>query len=349
MSVKIGDKVRFLNDVGGGIVKSFLNKNTVLVLNEDDFDIPVLIENLVVIEQAQEKPLDKPSNKPSVEDVSYNYSDRDEENYFEHDNSEISKQIKVLLGFEKQDSGVNAYLINDSDYWMLYNILVKTNDESASILAGKLEDNTKLYITNYEIDEIGKISNFALQLIFYRTGKYEPVNPIEKTLEIRPIKFFKDESYIENEYLDKPSIIFPIIDTLSENLSRELSEKELREIVKQKEESDRFQKTLSQKYKARNDEHLREIDLHIHELLEDTSGLGNAEMLEVQISTFKTEMDKAIKERVKKIVFIHGVGNGVLKQELRQTLQKEYKKYAFQDASFKEYGFGATMVVLKRN
>jgi dsDNA-specific endonuclease/ATPase MutS2 len=51
---------------------------------------------------------------------------------------------------------------------------------------------------------------------------------------------------------------------------------------------------------------------------------------------------------VKKIVFIHGVGDGVLKNELRRELGRKYPKYPYQDASFREYGFGATMAILKK-
>jgi len=61
---------------------------------------------------------------------------------------------------------------------------------------------------------------------------------------------------------------------------------------------------------------------------------------------FRDEMKKAIAERVKKIVFIHGKGDGVLKTEIRQELKTNYKKYQFQDASFQQYGFGATMVYI---
>jgi dsDNA-specific endonuclease/ATPase MutS2 len=92
---------------------------------------------------------------------------------------------------------------------------------------------------------------------------------------------------------------------------------------------------------------LVEIDLHIHELLEDTRGLSNHEMLEVQLGRFRNELETAIGNGTKRIVFIHGIGNGTLKQELRQELSTKYKKYYFQDASFKEYGYGATMVILR--
>jgi dsDNA-specific endonuclease/ATPase MutS2 len=71
-------------------------------------------------------------------------------------------------------------------------------------------------------------------------------------------------------------------------------------------------------------------------------------MVTVQMTKFHEEMDKAIKTDVKKIVFIHGVGNGTLKNELRRELQRKYSKYNFQDASFREYGYGATMVIIRK-
>ena len=92
---------------------------------------------------------------------------------------------------------------------------------------------------------------------------------------------------------------------------------------------------------------LVEVDLHIHELIDDTRGLANHEMLEIQMGRFRNELETAIANGTRKIVFIHGVGNGTLKQELRKELTTKYKKYYFQDASFKEYGYGATMVILK--
>lgn len=48
--MKIGDKVRFLNEVGGGVIASFVDKNTVMVTDESGFDMPFLRSDLVVIE-----------------------------------------------------------------------------------------------------------------------------------------------------------------------------------------------------------------------------------------------------------------------------------------------------------
>ena len=87
----------------------------------------------------------------------------------------------------------------------------------------------------------------------------------------------------------------------------------------------------------------KEIDLHIEELIEEVSGLTNHEILSIQLERVEKELDKAIDGGLKKLVLIHGVGNGRLKMEIQKIL-KDYKGLTFQDASYKEYGFGATQV-----
>ncbi len=87
----------------------------------------------------------------------------------------------------------------------------------------------------------------------------------------------------------------------------------------------------------------KEVDLHIEELVENTNGLSNFEMLNIQLERFEKELDEAIEKNMKKLVFIHGVGNGRLRQEIASVLKKT-KGVSFQDASYKEYGYGATQV-----
>ena len=47
--MKIGDRVRFLSEVGGGRVSGFQGKDIVLVEDEDGFDVPMRITEVVVI------------------------------------------------------------------------------------------------------------------------------------------------------------------------------------------------------------------------------------------------------------------------------------------------------------
>ena len=75
--------------------------------------------------------------------------------------------------------------------------------------------------------------------------------------------------------------------------------------------------------------------------------MSNYDMLNLQLEIAKRQLDFAIKQRMLKMVFIHGVGEGVLKMEL-YTLLRRYDNLQFYDADFKTYGFGATEVRLFR-
>ena len=91
-----------------------------------------------------------------------------------------------------------------------------------------------------------------------------------------------------------------------------------------------------------------EVDLHIHHLSESTRGMTNYEMLNLQLDTARRQLEFAIRKRIPKIVFIHGVGEGVLRQEL-ETLFGRYNNVKFYDADYKTYGLGATEVRVFQN
>ena len=90
-----------------------------------------------------------------------------------------------------------------------------------------------------------------------------------------------------------------------------------------------------------------ETDLHIDALLDDTTGMGNAEMLNYQLDVFRKTMEEYKRNTGQKIVFIHGKGDGVLRKALLDELKRKYRTCLSQDASFREYGYGATMVIIK--
>ena len=48
--MKIGDKVRFLSETGGGRISGFRSGNIVLVEDEDGFEIPTQKSEIVVVE-----------------------------------------------------------------------------------------------------------------------------------------------------------------------------------------------------------------------------------------------------------------------------------------------------------
>ena len=88
-----------------------------------------------------------------------------------------------------------------------------------------------------------------------------------------------------------------------------------------------------------------EVDLHIHQLVKNSRRMQNHEMLDLQLETAKRRLEFAIQNRIQRIVFIHGVGEGVLKLEL-EYLFKRYEGLKFYDANYQKYGQGATEVYI---
>jgi hypothetical protein len=91
-----------------------------------------------------------------------------------------------------------------------------------------------------------------------------------------------------------------------------------------------------------------EIDLHIEEIIESNLGLSNFQILTKQINEFKSFYKKAKLKHIQKIVVIHGVGEGVLKEEIRSYLSKQ-EGIEYFDADFREYGKGATTIEIHYN
>ena len=103
--------------------------------------------------------------------------------------------------------------------------------------------------------------------------------------------------------------------------------------------------------KERKDKHevsAPEFDLHIEKLVPNKRGMSNYDILTLQSETAKRHIEFAIRNRIPKIVFIHGVGEGILKSELDFLLGR-YDNVAFQDANYQKYGLGATEVFIKQN
>lgn len=121
------------------------------------------------------------------------------------------------------------------------------------------------------------------------------------------------------------------------------------EVAQVKKEKEAAKKTTYQtvKPKERNIPKM-EVDLHIHQLVKLNKGMNNYEMLNLQLETAKRQLEFAIRKRIQKVVFIHGVGEGVLKEELNY-LFKRYENVKYYDADYQKYGTGATEVYIYQN
>ena len=155
---------------------------------------------------------------------------------------------------------------------------------------------------------------------------------------------------ISVETTDKFVMTFFVNELVKINNSNELSgffsTQSLGSVLKDKEEPKK--RSFVKEKRSRKDEFVLEVDLHIEKLVPSKRGMSNYDILTLQMETAKRQLDFAIKNRMPKVVFIHGVGEGVLKAELDFMLGR-YDNISFQDANYQKYGLGATEVYIKQN
>ncbi|MDR0824567.1 MAG: DUF2027 domain-containing protein, partial [Prevotella sp.] len=306
--MKIGDKVRFLSTTGGGIVKGFQSKDIVLVEDEEGFDIPVLIREIVVIEPTNDMQV-RQSTKPVVNvDTTPKPIIKEEE--YKPEETKEGNQLTVLLSYLPVDiknlgfTNFECYLINDSNYYLSYNYMSRTDSGWISRNAGTIEPNTKLFLEEFEKAELNDIERVCLQFFAYKKEKtFSIKNTYSVEVHLDTVKFYKLHSFKENDYFEDSAILYPLVRKDLAEKELVISPEEIEAAMKQKGDS---QRPRVQHIEKKEKNAILEIDLHIDELLDNTTGLSNGDILEYQIKKFKEIMDENKQHKGKKIVFIHG-------------------------------------------
>ncbi|MBP5456642.1 MAG: DUF2027 domain-containing protein [Paludibacteraceae bacterium] len=350
MAIKIGDRVRFLNSTGGGIVKKIISKELVEVEDEDGFGIPTLIRECVVVEtentiHTQEKRKDP--SKQKLEEKKPEVSQ--EEDAYQPEETPEGEKVNVSLAFVPMDikqlsfTSYEVYLVNDSNYYLAYNIASSNGRIAMSRSAGFIQPNTKIFIEELKKEQLNDIEKLNVQILALKQGKSYSIKPTyDVEIKINAVKFYKLHSFTDNDFFDEPALLCEIIKDNVAKGEEVIDENDLDKIISNKEV--RLAAKVSRK---QNVPEIIEVDLHIGQLLDNLNGLSNADMLEYQLSKFNEVMQENLGRKGQKIVFIHGKGEGVLRKEIITQLKNKYGSCLYQDASFREYGFGATMVTIK--
>ena len=405
--MKIGDKVQFLSDIGGGKIAGFQGKDIALVEDEDGFQIPTPISDLVVMSSGDEYSSSKSVQKKSgVEDTvesadpdTFNMSVKakinafsadaieDEEEYDAADR-EITYKAKVeerkggnvlnlYYAFVPEDvknfskSTFACYLINDSNYYVHY-LYMSIEGQSFKLRGeGELEPNTKIYIESFAPDQLNEIDRVRFQLLSFKRDKDFVAKPVcDVQFRIDKVKFYKLHTFQPSEFFDEPALLYPVVknDDVAQLKPVEADkliyvEEDNGNAVKPKKGNLNNVSVNEQAYnklkgleklntskhaqsKKSNDDVLV-VDLHADKLLETTVGMGTADILNYQLDFFRRTLEENKHNKGRRIVFIHGKGEGVLRHAIVNELRYRYKNYPYQDASFQEYGYGATQVTIR--
>lgn len=348
---KVGDIVRYLNSVGGG--KIVRVKGNIAYVDEDGFETQVLIKDCVVV---SENVYDKDNNQNFTNDISKSdvFSQEQDKELPVIETPEGDK-LNIVLAYEPRnllnlsDVHIDTYIVNDSNYYLYFTYSVSKDNLSWDLIySGIIEPNIQLFLQELDKDLISNMDRILVQVIAFKKGKgFKLKQPLSANLKFDATKFFKRHCFKPNVYFDKDVIAIqlvtddsPINEGKFHDLKRLSVPHKLADSVKKKDYT-----TL--KRKSRQDDGKIVIDLHITELLDNIQGMSNADILNYQIDEFRRVMDENFKKRGQKIIFIHGKGEGVLRNALLKELNHRYKKHDVQDASFREYGFGATQVTIR--
>ena len=375
--MKIGDRVRFLNQTGGGIVVGFGRKGWVTVEDDQEgFEIPVLEKECVVVEE----------NAVAAEGKNIQTKD--------------GEKLNVALAYSKAGNGFVCSIANECNYSLLVTYTVSNGNrqgaapaEYFTLFAGEVLPYERKEMFKFGKEELNDFSKRVLvrAVPFKRGTGIKKIAPaslkpvIEQEFILDPMNLLKDGMYKENDYTpDKSYIINLVNENVKElPLLQNNEDEKLRAALKEKfqgeAEAAGGQGKLSGNQGGARKENtgkafingrwidvpkgkredveekaliksapdgMLEVDLHASALLETTAGMDNTAILKYQMEKFNEAMKAVLRKKGQRIVFIHGKGDGVLRKAILTELKTKYPACRWQDASFKEYGYGATMVTV---
>ncbi len=346
MQIKVGDRVKFLNDTGSGTVTRIVDPKTALVQVDDGFELPWMIRDLVVDAgryDNEEEELAVTQNDAGSDREKTAFSEKIEDD----PGAERIEDEEVLLAFVPDETSADfeAYLINSSSYHIKYTISRQQEGELVLFHEGTLESGIKIRLGSYKPGNINDEEYFRIQGIFYNAGFFNHLPPLDVLIRVNANDMYDAGMRQDSDYFLEKAVLHTLHDWRKKAGApqMEINADELKKAMYTKGDV----KPEKQPVKQPAAKSIEEVDLHIQHLVDNHANMSNAEILEVQLSRFRTALESAIQHKTRRIVFIHGVGNGKLKHELRRILDREYGNITYQDASFKEYGFGATMVLVR--
>ena len=343
--MKIGDTVRFLNDIGGGKVSRIEGK-TAYVMDSDGFETPVLLTQCVVVPSAETsqpaeslKPL-KPLVTLKTPELPKPFKP-----------AQKAPGFNVSLLFEPQDikrlsqTKFDLYLVNDTNYTLHYAVSSRDRLDSkwTLIAAGEAEPCTQEFLGETMPTDLNRFENISVQIIAIKTDSdYELIPPMGMETRFDVTRLAKLHCFTATAYSATPVLTVPVV--TNGKIIRPVDYDRLTAPAEPLPES----KPKSRPAEKNRKEGPEVIDLHAHELLDSTAGMQPAEILAYQLEVFDKKMKEASKKPGTTLIFIHGKGEGVLRKAILDNLRRKWPRCETQDASFLEYGFGATQITIRK-
>ena len=227
--MKIGDQVRFLNEIGGGRVAGFQGKNIVLVEDEDGFQVPMLTTEVVVVgdeDYGTGHMIEVRGEKSGVRDNRDQRSEEEEEPEekpitFKAKPMERKggERLSAYLAFvpidmkELSQTRFESYLVNDSNYYLRYTLLTGENNAWTLRAEGELEPNTKEFIEEFGREDLNGLEHCCVQMTAYKREKTFLLKPtVNALVNVDTVKFYKLHAFHENDFFEQPALVYTLIE-----------------------------------------------------------------------------------------------------------------------------------------
>lgn len=228
---------------------------------------------------------------------------------------------------------IKVHLLNELPVSIKFAYDVRLAHSSEFKHEGSLHEFGSVYLHNVSFEDMNEQPRFHWQLTNLSN---RDMAAAEGILRIRPAKLFEHVTNVLQK--GEPTFSYLLIDDFKPKPKPEKIEK----FEPQAKPNYINTKTLSNLEAP-----LYELDLHIEKLVNDVTGLNNADMLKIQLDTLKRNLHLAIVHKQERMVIIHGLGKGVLRDEVHKILKRTPQVRLFTNEWQGQYGFGATEVYFK--
>ena len=279
-------------------------------------------------------------------------------------------QLSCYLAFvpltpkEMTTTRFEVYVVNDSNYYIHFLYTTAENTAWTLHADGEVEPNTQLFLEEIGREDLNNMLKIGFQLTAYKRDKSFLMKPVvDVQFRLDPVKFYKLHTFRDTPFFHHPALLYTLVenDVVARSISQDVQTLK-QQFAKRADhaEAQAPAQADGNDYQRRYDngkkgnpfaaKHAGQevvVDLHANALLDTTAGMSHADILHYQLDKFKETMEAYKSKKGQKIVFIHGKGDGILRQALIKALNYQYKRCTYQDASFQEYGYGATQVTIK--
>jgi len=361
MKYKVGDRVKFLMEEGEGVIRKIVGPNLVNVETEDGFEVPTLTRDIIPIKtdsiaakmftkEKNEEPTsfinDVKEKEEVIEDTSLSSS-----RLIVYPSDRIPEKFHLSIAFipEHQNMPIagdlDIYMMNFSAYDIMFSYH-NQNDKSINLVnSGKIEAFSKLYITSISREELDAYLNANVQTLIIQHQAKQLYAPISADMKLKGSKFYKETSFTKDQFLMQNALIYKLFDFKNVPILSKLSLQEDTDILHSNAKAHIKNDAILM---HKTSKETAEVDMHIWELVDDHSRMTNTEMLNIQLGYFEKCLQSAIDHKYRRVIFIHGVGSGKLKEEIKATLeQMDFVDY--KPANMSQYGVGATQVDIRVN